>query len=499
MAEHVNPVGRQIGTRVRMRRIMLDLTRTQVAEALCVTFRQVQKYEKGETRISAGRLKRFCALLHVPVGFFFEGAPQALGFPGAAESEAGIPDCVSEFLAVLSGMNLAERSCASVMQGSARRSSRWSDSSRHRPNRNSMGNRLSATGSYGQLRLTQSCGRVVGRSSFRQPYLAAFSFAPLPAPLPAALLTWLLASLVVCGPVQSQTPKAIKIVVPFPPGGGSDLLGRILADQIHRAERITAVVENRAGAGSVIGTDAVSHAAPDGTTLLINTPNIVIAAHLRKLSYDPLTSFEPICKLGSSPALVVVNDSSPYRTLADLVAAARGRPGLLTLASVGPATTLHVAAEKLKRASGADMIYVPFPGSGPAVSAVLGGHVTAALAEYPAVSAQIDGGELRALGTGEASRNGLLANLPTIAEAGYPGFEIDLWWGLFAPAHTPRDVVSRLADMFERAVETSEVRGKLAGIGFFPAVRCGDLFASYLHQQYSEYGEVIDEARNPGQ
>jgi tripartite-type tricarboxylate transporter receptor subunit TctC len=358
-----------------------------------------------------------------------------------------------------------------------------------------MGNRLSATRPYGQLRLTQSCGRVVGRSSFRQPYLAAFSIAPLP----AALLTWLLASLVVCGPVQSQTPKAIKIVVPFPPGGGSDLLGRILADQIHRTERITAVVENRAGAGSVLGTDAVSHAAPDGTTLLINTPNIVIAAHLRKLNYDPLTSFEPICKLGSSPALVVVNGSSSYRTLADLVAAARGRPGVLTLASVGPATTLHVAAEKLKRASGADMVYVPFPGSGPAVSAVLGRHVTAALAEYPAVSAQIDGGELRALGTGDASRSGPLANLPTIAEAGYSGFEIDLWWGLSAPAHTPSDVVSRLADMFGRAVETSEVRGKLAAIGFFPAVRCGERFASYLHQQYSEYGEVIDQARIRGQ
>jgi tripartite-type tricarboxylate transporter receptor subunit TctC len=350
-----------------------------------------------------------------------------------------------------------------------------------------MGNLLSVTRSYRLLRPTQSGGWIVRRRRFRPPYLAALA------------LAFLLASLALCGPVQSQTPKAIKIVVPFPPGGGSDLLGRILADQIHRTQGITAVVENRAGAGSVIGTEAVSHAAPDGTTLLINTPNIVIAAHLRKLNYDPLTSFEPICKLGSSPALVVVNSSSPYQTLTDLVAAARGRPGVLTLASVGPATTLHIAAEKLKRASGADMIYVPFPGSGPAVSAVLGGHVTAALAEYPAVSAQIDGGELRPLGTGEASRNGPLANLPTIAEAGYPGFAIDLWWGLFAPAHTPKDVVLRLADMFGRAVETSEVRGKLAGIGFYPGVQCGDRFASYLRQQYSEYGDVIEQARIQGE
>jgi hypothetical protein len=142
------------------------------------------------------------------------------------------------------------------------------------------------------------------------------------------------------GPGQSQAPKTIKIVVPFTPGGGSDLLGRILADHVRRTEGIAAVVENRAGAGSVSGTDVVSRAAPDGATLLINTPNIVIAAHLRKLNYDPPTSFEPICRLGSSPALVVVNSSSLFRSLADLVGAARGRPGILTLASVGPATAV---------------------------------------------------------------------------------------------------------------------------------------------------------------
>jgi tripartite-type tricarboxylate transporter receptor subunit TctC len=307
-------------------------------------------------------------------------------------------------------------------------------------------------------------------------------------------VTIALALLAFSCPVHSQAPRTIKIVVPFPPGGGSDLLGRILADYVRRTEGIAAVVENRIGAGSVIGTEAVSRAVPDGATLLINTPNIVIAAHLRKLAYDPLTSFEPICKLGSSPALVVVNNLSPYRTLADLVGAARGQPGTLTLASVGPATTLHIAAEKLKRATRADMIYVPFPGSGTAVSALLGGHVTAALAEYPAVSAQLDGGEFRVLATGLATRNGPLPTLPTIAESGYPGFEIDLWWGVFAPARTPRDIVSHLADVFGRAVETPDVKSKLAGIGFYPEVLCGERFASYLRQQHSEYGVLIRQA-----
>jgi tripartite-type tricarboxylate transporter receptor subunit TctC len=301
------------------------------------------------------------------------------------------------------------------------------------------------------------------------------------------------------GPVRSQVPKTIKIVVPFTPGGGSDLLGRILADYVRQTEGIATVIENRVGAGSVIGTEAVSRAPPDGTTLLINTPNIVIAAHLRKLGYDPLTSFEAICKLGSSPALVVVNTQSPYRSLADLVGAARRQPGTVTLASVGPATTLHLAAEKLKRAAGADMTYVPFPGSGTAVSALLGGHVTAALAEYPAVSAQMASGELRALATGLATRNGPLSNLPTIAESGYPGFEIDLWWGLFAPARTPRDVVSHLADTFGRAVEAPDIRSKLAAIGFYPAVLCGERFASYLREQHAEYGEIIRRANIRGE
>jgi tripartite-type tricarboxylate transporter receptor subunit TctC len=300
--------------------------------------------------------------------------------------------------------------------------------------------------------------------------------------------------LVVNGSAPAQTPKAIKIVVPFTPGGGSDLLGRILADHLRQTEGITAVVENRVGAGSVIGTEGVSRAVPDGTTLLINTPNIVIAPHLRKLSYDPLASFEPICKLGSSPALLVVNASSPYRSLAELVGAARGQPGALTLASVGPATTLNVAAEKLKRATRADMIYVPFPGSGAAVGALLGGHVTAAFAEHPAVSAQIAAGELRALGTGLATRDDSLPGLPTTAESGYPGFEIDLWWGVFAPAHTPADTISKLADTFGRAVETADVKSKLASIGFYPAVLCGEQFASYLRQQLSEYGDLIRQA-----
>jgi tripartite-type tricarboxylate transporter receptor subunit TctC len=292
----------------------------------------------------------------------------------------------------------------------------------------------------------------------------------------------------------SQPARTIKIVVPLAPGGGADILTRLLADHIRRTQAVGMVVENRVGAGSVIGTEAVSHAAPDGNTLLINTPNLVIAAHLRKLNYDPLTSFEPVCKLVNSPTVVAVNTTSPHRSLADLLNAARAHPGDITLASVGPATTLHISAEKLKRATNTNMTYIPFSGSGPTVNALLGGHVGALFAEYPAVAEQIKAGQLRALATGSPTRMDALPELPTIAESGYPGFEVDVWWGVFAPARTPKETVSQLADLFTQAVLAPEIKEKLVTLGFYPVAMCGVDFAGYMRKQYEEYGRIIREA-----
>jgi tripartite-type tricarboxylate transporter receptor subunit TctC len=170
----------------------------------------------------------------------------------------------------------------------------------------------------------------------------------------------------------SQTTKTIKLVVPFPPGGGVDVVARLLAEQIGRMQGLTMVVENRAGAGTAIGTDAVSRAAPDGNTLLILGDNFVLTPQLRKLSYDPLTSFEPICQLLSVPLVIAVNSASTYRNFSDLISAARAKPGDLTMASNGPATSYHFAFETLKRAAKFDMTFVPYPGTAPAVTALLG-------------------------------------------------------------------------------------------------------------------------------
>jgi tripartite-type tricarboxylate transporter receptor subunit TctC len=202
----------------------------------------------------------------------------------------------------------------------------------------------------------------------------------------------------------SQMARTIRIVVPFPAGGSADELARLLADQIGRTRGVNFVIENRPGAGTVVATEAVSRAAPDGNTLLIVANSFVINPSLKKLSYDPFASFAPVCHLVSSPLIIAVNSDSPYRSLADLTSAAHAKPGELTLASVAPATTQHIAFEMLKRVADMNMIHVPYPGGAPTVTALLGEHVTAVIANYSEVEAHLASGKLRALATASHQR-----------------------------------------------------------------------------------------------
>lgn len=298
--------------------------------------------------------------------------------------------------------------------------------------------------------------------------------------------------------VWGQAPT-IKVVIPFPAGGSADALTRLSADHLGHAGKATMVIENRPGAGTVTATEAVSRAAPDGTTLLINANSFVINPHLRNLSYDPLTSFEPICHLVSSPQVLVVNRASPYRTLADLIGAARAKPGELNIASLGPATAQHIAVEKLKRAAGVNMTFLPYPGNMPAVTALLGGHVTSVLANYAEVAEQLRAGTLRALATASKSRIDLLPDVPTIAEQGYPDYESTVWIGVVAPAKTPRDIIARLSGWFMEAISAPDVKPKLAALGLFPVLQCGEAFGAHLRAQFEDYGRQIREANIKGQ
>ena len=289
----------------------------------------------------------------------------------------------------------------------------------------------------------------------------------------------------------SQTARTIKVVVSVQPGGGTDFLARVLAEQIGRAQGPTMVIENRPGAGSIIGIEAVSRAVPDGNTLLINTPTLVVNPHLRKVNYDPVTSFEPICYLVDSPTVIVVNGASPYRTLADLLDAAHAKPGDLTVAGSG---SFFIAFEMLKRAANLNMTFVPYPGGAPAVTALLGEHVTSVFTDYSTLAQQLKAGKLHALATGSRTRAEALPDVPTVAESGYKDYDVEQWFGLFAPAKTPKETISQLVGWFTAALQVPEVKAKLAVQGLYPVGKCGADFGAFIRKQYDDYGRAIREA-----
>jgi len=287
--------------------------------------------------------------------------------------------------------------------------------------------------------------------------------------------------------------KTIKIVVPNPPGASPDILARLLAEQIGRAEGAALVIENRPGAGNIVGSEAVARAVPDGKTLLINASPFVIDSHLRRLSYDPLTSFEPVCYLANSPMVIVVSSKSPYRMLDDLLSAARTKPSALTIAAVGPGTAAHMAFATLKHAAQVDMVFVPYPGNPAAVNALMGEHVDAVISSYPVVAELVKSGKLRALATTTRTRIEPLPDLPTVAEFGYKDYGADFWMGVVAPAKTPPEIISKLSGWFTAAMKARETRAKLLAQALYPVGICGADFAGFIRKQSDDYGHLIRE------
>jgi tripartite-type tricarboxylate transporter receptor subunit TctC len=292
----------------------------------------------------------------------------------------------------------------------------------------------------------------------------------------------------------SQTARTIKIVVPFPPGGSADILARLVGEQVGRTQGVTVLIENRPGAGASIAYEAVARAAPDANTLVINGNSLVINPHLRKVNYDPLTSFEPVCYLVSSPQVYVVSPDSPYRTLNDLITAARAKPGEITLASVGPATTQHIGFEQLKHAAKINVTYVPYNGGAPAMNALLGGHVTAAFANYSEAVEHIKAGKLRVLASASRTRIEPLPDVPTVAEMGFKDYEVEVWFGILAPAKTAKDATAQLASWFTAAMQVPDVKPKLVNLGLYPVGLCNADFGTHIHKQFDEYGRIIREA-----
>jgi len=295
-------------------------------------------------------------------------------------------------------------------------------------------------------------------------------------------------------PAWSQGVKSIRIIVPFPPGGSADVLARILSNQITETSGQTVIVDNRPGAGASIAYELAARAAPDGNTLVIASNSVVINPLLKKTNYNALTSYEPVCNLVSSPLIFVVNNASPYRTIGDLVTEAHAKPGTLTLAALGPATTQHIAFEQFQLATKSEIIFVPYPGGAPAVNALLGQQVESALVNYSEAAEQIKAGKLRALATASGNRIKPLPDLPTVAESGYADYESEVWLGLLAPAKTSADKISQLAGLFVSAMKAPGIEAKLLALGLYPAALCGNDFTDFIHRKTKQYDRIVREA-----
>jgi tripartite-type tricarboxylate transporter receptor subunit TctC len=293
---------------------------------------------------------------------------------------------------------------------------------------------------------------------------------------------------------HAQSGRTIKIVVPYPPGSGPDITSRLMAEQISRTQNVSMVVENRPGGGTLIGTEAVMRAAPDGNTVLLVANSFVVNPALKPQPYDVTGSFDPVCQLATTPMILVVQGSSPYRTLDDLVKAARAKPGDLSYGA-SPASSLHVAGEVIKRAAKIDMTFVPFTGSGPVINSLLGGHITSAMADYPTLVPHLKSGTLRGLVTASPKRVADLPDIPTLIETKLSNYEAEIFYGMVVPAKTPPQMTAQLVDWFTAAMNAPEVKPRLGAQGLFSNIVCGKAFGDQMRKQVDEYTTIAREAK----
>jgi tripartite-type tricarboxylate transporter receptor subunit TctC len=294
------------------------------------------------------------------------------------------------------------------------------------------------------------------------------------------------------GGAVSQS-KTVKIVVPYPPGSGPDIISRLLGDHINRDTGTTVVIENRPGGGTAIGTVAAMNSPPDGNTVLLVGNSFTVNPALKRGNYT-LANFEPVCYLASTPMPLVVQASSQWKTVQDVVAYAKANPGKFAFASGGPASALHVAIEVLRLATKIDIVYVPYAGTAPSINALLGGHVQAVWADYPTVVSQIKGGTLRALVTTSPKRVATMPDVPTLTETGIAKYEAEIYYGIMAPAKTPESAIKQWSTWLTEALKKSDVRARIAQGGMSPVGECGAPFGEFLKGSVADYERIIKEA-----
>jgi len=313
-----------------------------------------------------------------------------------------------------------------------------------------------------------------------------------------ALKACALAALALSAAAHAQVypAKPIRMIVAYPPGGGTDIVGRMLAQKLSESLGQSVVVENRGGASGNIGTELAARAAPDGYTILMGNvaPNAINVSLFKDLPFDPVADFAPVSLVASTPNILVVHPSTPARTVKEVIALAKAKPGTLNFASAGAGSSSHLAGELFRILARADIVHVPYRGAGPAMVDVLSGQVQLYFATMPAAMPHVKAGKLAAVAVTSARRSQALPDLPTIAESGVPGYEASTWYGVLAPARTPSAVVARLHGDIVKILADAALHARLADQGFDPVGSSPEEFGAYIKTEILKWGKVIRDA-----
>ena len=302
--------------------------------------------------------------------------------------------------------------------------------------------------------------------------------------------------LALTAPVMAQDypTKPVRLIVPFPPGGSNDVVGRMIALQLSDRLGKQVVVDNRGGAGGVIGTEAASNALPDGYTLLIISIAHAVSPWLYKLNYDPIKSFVPVSILASGTNVLVVHPDLPVHSVGELIALAKQKPGELNYASAGIGSFQHLGGELFKLMAGVNIVHVPYKGGGPAMTDVVGGHTKIMFSSLVQTSGFVLNGQLRALGTGGAHRSPVLPDVPTIAEAGLTGYEANNWWGVVAPAGTPPAIVEKLHKEISAVQNSEQTKKQFATEGAEIVQMSSAEFGAFMASEMAKWQRVVKES-----
>lgn len=313
-------------------------------------------------------------------------------------------------------------------------------------------------------------------------------------PVAAIIFSMTLASPAAAAEAERYPVKPIRIVVPFPPGGSNDLLGRVISQKFNEAWGQPAIIDNRPGGGSTIGIEVVVRAAPDGYTLLTTSGGIAINVSLYKLSFNPVTDLTPVALLAQMPYLLTVNPSLPAKSVQDVINLAKAQPGKLVYSSSGAGTSAHLTMEMFNSAAKLNMLHVPYKGGAPAVNAVMSGEAQMTFNVITGTLPHAKSGKLRALAVSSAKRAEVAPEIPTVAESGVPGFEVLAWYNMFAPARTPRSIVNRVNAEINRMLQQPDVRERFRGLGVSPLSGTPEDLGNLLKSEITRYAKLIKEA-----